>query len=587
MSLFSGSKNVLAALALLLVLLVPGTANFGQPPVDAPDAGSTAPASSATKDPTLPKSDSPESATPATEQPGPGSAAQKEVKAPEVPFASRPYKVTVTVGFDGSQTQFPTIRARLVEEIRKGLDRMYGPMWNSQVASSDWLIPASRNRLQRLTEADLLTRYPESTAEKVILIALSGNNGAFEVSCREYDTRVQELSPMLSEQTNDFESVANIACRLARDSFRPVLLLAGPAIDKTELEFFLQAGTIIPPDPSAAQIADGDVLRTFLRQMDRRNPDQLKIMQRLDLCYVRVTSFNQELRAQELSPGDTDVVIEGQSADPSATYIDSGHVRGVLISHGLVPFGGRGRSMQQIALRQRPSAPSSRVRLVLQTRPDRPLICYRVDKVAKLRHTDVSETPNVRILTDRNGAIEIAVDPENPTFWLYVYSGSLLLARVPYAPGLIPEDIMKLPDDGLRLGVEGELYLLRDQLVDMVAQKAVFMSLAKKGAAAGDLPAVEAAIAQLDALPGQRDFDAMLNQIRTPALRKAEQQKNPGVKRKIEVLCEKMSESLTLFFATDKRLKEAEELKKLRQSAESGSFRALPPSTPSETPPSL
>ena len=46
----------------------------------------------------------------------------------------------------------------------------------------------------------------------------------------------------------------------------------------------------------------------------------------------------------------------------------------------------------------------------------------------------------------RNGEIQIAVDPENPTFWLYVYSGSALLARVPYAPGLIPYDVMKLPE---------------------------------------------------------------------------------------------------------------------------------------------
>ena len=181
------------------------------------------------------------------------------------------------------------------------------------------------------------------------------------------------------------------------------------------------------------------------------------------------------------------------------------------------------------------------------------------------------------MLTDRNGAIEIDVDPQNPTFWLYVYSGSLLLARVPYAPGLIPEDTMKLPDDTLRLSVEGELYLLRDQIVDMVAQKAVYLSLAKKGAAAGDLPTVEAAIAQLDALPDQADFEAKLNEIKTPAVDKADQQKNSAVKRKIESLCMKMGQSLTDFFAPEKRLKEAEELSKLRESADRGVAR---PPTP-------
>jgi hypothetical protein len=173
------------------------------------------------------------------------------------------------------------------------------------------------------------------------------------------------------------------------------------------------------------------------------------------------------------------------------------------------------------------------------------------------------------MLSDRNGDIEIEVDPENPTYWLYVYSGSVLLARVPYAPGLIPFDIMRLPDDSVRLGVEGELYLLRDQLVDMVAQKAVYMSLAKKAAGEGNVAGLEAAMAQLDALPGQKRFEEQLNQIQTDAVTKAEQQRNSGAKTKVEKLCKKMGESLTIFFAADKRVKEAEELEKLRQSAES------------------
>ena len=109
------------------------------------------------------------------------------------------------------------------------------------------------------------------------------------------------------------------------------------------------------------------------------------------------------------------------------------------------------------------------------------------------------------------------MDPENPTFWLYVYSGSSLLARVPYAPGLLPQDTIKLPDDGLRLGVEGELYLFRDALVDTVAQKAVLMSLAKKASAEGRLEEVDKLIVQLDELPGQKEFMSRLNAIKTPA----------------------------------------------------------------------
>ena len=527
------------------------------------------------------------SAAVAQESPAPAQAApaamagkEKSPAVPEIPLAHKPYSVQVTIGFDGSATQHPGFRESCTSDMRQGLGRMFGSMWNAQVSASDWLIPANDARLRRLNEAEVMARYPDPATEKVILVSVASANGAFEVSCREYDARIQELSPILSEQTYDVQSVPGIACRLARDCFRPVLMFSAQSIDRSELEFHLQAGCLIPPDPSAAQIREGDVLRTFIRQMDRRSPDKLKLLQKLDLCYVRVTSFNKSLPAGVISAEDKDLSIEGKTTGSSEAVIDSGHVRGVLISHGFVPFGGRGRSMQQIALRQRPSASRSRVRLVLQSQPDRPLICYRVDKVAKLRYADTSDVPGVRILTDRNGELEIDVDPENPTFWLYVYSGSLLLARVPYAPGLVPLDTMKLPDDSLRLSVEGGLYLFRDELVDSVALKAVHMSLARKAADEGNVAGLEAAIKQLDGLPGKEHFESELNAVRTPAIVKADQQKNPSVKRKIESLCRSMSESLTTFYATDKRRKDAEEIEKLRQSAQSKAATMPPPTSP-------
>ena len=280
-------------------------------------------------------------------------AATEQPAAPQIPLIHKPYEVRVEVGFEGTETFSLEVREELTADIRDGLTRMYGSMWNATVASSDWLIPAGTARLQRLNESEILTRYTGTSTEKVILLSVAGSNGQFEVSCREFDNRVQELTPLLAESTHDLQSVSNIACRLTRDSFRPVLLFSGPSIDKTELEFELQAGTLIPPDPSAAQIAQGDVLRTFIRQMDRRNPGKVKLLQKLDLCYVRVTSFNQELRADSLSPEDTDVKVEGITGDPTAVYTDSGPVKGVLIAHGMVPFGGRSRSMEQIALRGR------------------------------------------------------------------------------------------------------------------------------------------------------------------------------------------------------------------------------------------
>lgn len=514
---------------------------------------------------------------PAASEAGTPASTAGAVPAKQIPLPDRPYRVNVQIGFRGDMTTLSSFRKKTVAAIRSGFARMYGPMWDAVVEESAWLIPADRWRLERMAVADM-GRYTDDVAEKVILIAVEDLEAGYQVSCREFDVRVQEYSPVLTEHIGVASGVADAACRLGRDSFRPFLLFSNPGVDKSkgELEFLLQAGNFVPPDPSAAQIAEGDVLRTFLRQMDRRDPKKVKLLQRLDLCYIRVTAFNEVLGTAELKDEDAGVTVEGATASPNRSFVDASHVRGLLLAHGAVPFGGKSRNLQQIGLRQRPVAAKSRIKMVLQNRQDRPLICARVDVVQKLRQTDNSEVPPRRVLTGRDGELHLDVDPKNPTFWLYVYSGTILLARVPYAPGLIPEEVMKLPDDSLRLGVEGELYLMRDELVDMVAEKAVYMSIAKKASEAKDAAGFQQVLGQLAALPTKEYFQLRLNETRAPAIDKATRTKNPGAKRRIEQLCTKMGDSVNTFFSSERILKDATELSKLRQAA------GLPPEDEAE-----
>jgi hypothetical protein len=531
----------------------------------------------------------PSAAAQNTPTPTPAQAATSGAPAPDAPTASapviplqdRPYRVTVEVAFSGPAAAAPHLRSKLVDQIRAGFQRMYGSMWQLEVRESAWFRPGTRLQLERLTENDLRESWPEAAAEKLLLVSVEGALAGFTVSCREYDTRIEELSPSLSRNVFTSQSVAHAACELGRDCFRPCLLLSSPTIDKSQLEFTLQAGNLLPPDPSAAQIAKGDVLRTFLRQMDRKNPGKVKILQRLDLCYIQVTDFNRVLGTAGSSQDDSPVSLP-DAPEPSTSYTDTARVRGLLLSHGPVPFGGKGsRNLQQIAIRQRPMASSSRVKLVLRDRPDRPLVCIRVDQVPE---RDSPPEMRIRHLTDRSGELELSVDPSRSTFWLYAYSGSTLLARVPYAPGVMPKETVKLPDDSIRLGVEGDLYLLRDELVDMVAEKAVYMSIAKKASAAGDKPAFENAVTSIDALPARQQFSDRLDAIRSPALQKADAVRNATAKRRIESLITKMRESVDKFFAAEKRVKEADELQKLRQAAGLPPAASAAPKAPAPSP---
>jgi len=178
----------------------------------------------------------------------------------------------VEVGFSGPDAVDPQLRTEIVRQIRDGFDRLYGAMWITSVLESSWFVPGSRESLERLDAPQLESRYVESETEKALLIAVECNRDGFTVSCREHDVRIQELTPVITRTVFTADAAAHAACELGRDSFRPILLYTSQTLDKTELEFVVQAGLITPPDPSAAQLREGDVLRTFLRQMDRKNP---------------------------------------------------------------------------------------------------------------------------------------------------------------------------------------------------------------------------------------------------------------------------------------------------------------------------
>ena len=481
----------------------------------------------------------------------------------KVPFSLRPYRVRLSVSMTGGLGGRSFRSDRLLNDVRQAVSRMYGRMWQLDVYAADWLRPGTPTQITELNVEDLidvagllqssdgrdadgdevvLNRYPESKSDKAMLVGIAASTAGFEVICREYDTRTHDLSPAIRQFTPDRKFVASIAARLVRDSFRPCLTYVRRYLDNEDREFMqlqVQAGEIVAPDPSVVQIRDGDVLRPFKRLMNPKDPTKLRQLRPLPLTYIRVTSVDQD--------------------------VTRGLVTGVLLTHVRVsPFGVRGRSLEQIALRQRPAVRSSTVRLVERSVDNKPLVCQRLSVVYKLRREDQDQLAQLKLVSDRSGEVKITVHDRFPTLWLYVYSGHTLLAVVPYAPGLLTSDTIELPDDSIRLSVEGDLQLFRDELVDSIAVREVQCSMAQRAAEEGRSEDLQKHLDAYTAHATLEDFTKSLNLIRVSAENRAKRQQNSSGQRAIEKMCNRMKDTLEQYFSRERLSRRQSELNNLR-----------------------
>lgn len=518
-----------------------------------------------------------------------GSTEENEEPAPKLPppFKSLPYAVTVSIGFERRCLPDPAQREHIARSIRYAIARMYGRMWEVEVVLNNWMIPANRRHLEWLNADDMLVRYPERDVHKAFLVSIESSGAGYTISCREFDSRIHELTPVAMRTTWDERAIGVETAKLLRDSFRPCVLYQRGYQDENGrpmMEMQVQAGEIIPPDPTAEQVVEDDVLRPFVRQMDRREPTKLDRLRRLELSYVRVISIDRgdavisdppETSGDPLAPVEIPLEPAGgaggeDNAEATETPELGGHSPGRLqgfyiTHHPMSPFGAKGRRLQHFAVRQRRTADQSKVRIVLRGRPDKPLVSHRLALAYQLHWKDEEDGPQTHLVSDRNGEVMINARKDHPTFWIRVYSGASLLARVPYAPGLIPFDTIELPDDSIRLSVEGEIQLLADELIDAIALRSVLLARARKAAAKGDVAGLDALLERQESVPEKDYFLKQIENIRIPAVNKCEERRMSP--RLVNKLCDGLETTVTRFFSDEKRGERLREISVLKATA--------------------
>ena len=456
----------------------------------------------------------------------------------ETPVELSPYRVRISVAVDGGPEATSTVRRELFDGVHQQLLRTVGRLWSMEIEENNWLWPADRTGLQRLSEADLSARLGDAAPDKAYLLAIETAGPRLRLSGREWDAATRRLGPVHSLETADRRGLPEAAVALIGRLFQPLLSIETIEPDGLSVRLRLRGGALLAAADSherlREQVRPGDLLQPLLRYLDRdRN---LREVQQVPWTYLHVDS------------------------------VDRGRVAATLISGLRAPLGtGSFRRVEPVALGLQPQTEATSLQLVARDQPPRPMAGFKVRVVPKTHPRDEPQAEERTALTDRDGQLRIEAQPEHPLVWLYIHSGEALLARVPFLPGIEPSATIELPDDSLRLATEGEIDVLKGRLIDTVARRAALMARIRKLAREGDWQNIDQPRRELSTLPGIREFQSQLNAIRVPALEAAAERRDRIAAARIRQLCDEAADLVRRYLDPDAIRELNEEVEELRR----------------------
>jgi hypothetical protein len=215
-----------------------------------------------------------------------------------------------------------------------------------------------------------------------------------------------------------------------------------------------------------------------------------------------------------------------EAIDEGESQSAAGRLAGRVQSGTRRPLGVRRRGrIEQVAIALRADPQTAVARMRSRSEPDKPLTGYEVF----VQNTNEAATHLIG-LSDERGEIRIEPGP-TPIRLLYVKSGGELLARLPVVPGIDDRLDVPLVDDEPRLRAAARMAAMREDLVDLVARRNIYMARVRQQIEEKNWPRARQLLESLDELPGRAQFNQLLS--REARLHRANDKQ---VQRKIEQL---------------------------------------------------
>lgn len=470
---------------------------------------------------------------------GPIVAAEQPESSKVVSPERRPYDVQLLVAFDATQFD-ATAKRTLFREVHQTARRCVGDMWSLKSSEISWLSSVTERGLVRLDRSTLEKHHAGETADLWLVAVVEARQVGLRVSVRSWQPEVQSETSVVSVDVLDQRDVAVTVLQLCRELVRPMGIVE--QVNDRSVRIRLRAGELIPPDPSFAQLAPGDLLMPILAY---RNKDKaIEKLQTIPWTYISVDEVHES------------------------------SITGTVQSGLRLALGGKKRGrIDTLVVALRPQFASTRLELLTQTKPMLPLVAHRLEvrtepviPRATESHPDIDPASTLlrEMLTDRRGLTKVSVEPDHSLVWIFAYSGQHLLARVPFVPGIVAEVRLEVPDDATRLATEADLQMLQGEVIDAVALRNTAMSAIRAALKKDDFDAIDRKLELLKQQQSSSTLVERLIAVRVAGTTAAKARKDKAAEARINRMCDETTSLVRAHLGEEKIRLLIEEVDALR-----------------------
>jgi hypothetical protein len=390
-----------------------------------------------------------------------------------------PYRIELNLAFDPSARIDETRRVSLLKQFLALVHRFVGPPWLITIASAP--SPLASSDLESL-EGQELSKF-SSSFDKVWLVHVSsGSKGAgLILSGREYDLGTRRLGPLQVREARVLADAPRSLLQFVLDLFCPVALITGQEGGRALLQ--VQGASIAPATELGRVATKGTVFIPIRLIMQK---DRSVAIRRVAYTYLQVEAMDGSVARC--------AIVSALRAPLTQRVLQPNRLAAMGIKPG-------DSSLRFRFITSADRAPAAGYTLIARAVPD--------------------GLPQELGMTDRAG--RIVVKPNFVTslaIFRLVAGASEPLVEFPMMPGESPDE-REIPIDPKTqaVGCQVQLDALRDEIIDLVAQRARLEKWLEARLAGDDMEGLEQGLKEYATLPPREHYAERLAKLKAEAKR--------------------------------------------------------------------